>query len=391
MCVQFFIGPMFAFNGLDEYQYFMYKMQVSENNYFVYAIPAVLLFILGLHLRSGTYNGEKINQKAILQFIAKNKTLPYLFIVIGFFSSVFSVFFSNSLSFLFYLLGGFKFIGLFMLVLGEQKIKTLPFLLVISSIISSSFGSGMFHDLLTWIIYITTIIAIKFNFGFKEKFIGLIIFTLFATIIQVLKSDFRNLKSQNNEELGVQSFYNLYEKQNEEKGIFNFRNFAESNVRINQGFIITNIMTTVPEKVPFANGTELYQILEAAFLPRIISPNKLKAGDRELFTKYSGLPLSIGTSMGLSSLGDAYVNFGIFGGCIFMFLLGLFYSEVLNTFNKYSKFYPSLVLFTPLIFYYPIRPDCEFQTILGHLVKSCFLVFIIMQIWKQRFRIIKSN
>lgn len=387
MCVQFFIGPMFAYNGLDDYQYFMYKMRIPEWEYFSYAIPAVLLFILGLHIRAGDDNGEKINLNNINEFVEKNKMLPYALIVLGFLSSVLSIFFSSSLSFVFYLLGGFKFIGLFMLILGEKKIKILPLVIVISSIVSSSFGSGMFHDLLIWIIYIGTILAIKFNFGLKEKLIGLILFVLLATIIQVLKANFRSLKTENNEDIGLQAFLKLYEKQNEEKGIFNFTNLAASNVRINQGFIITNIMTNVPDRVDFARGSELYKLLEAAFLPRIIAPNKLNAGDRALFTKYSGIPLSIGTSMGLSSVGDGYINFGIFGGCVFMFVLGLFYSEVLNTFHKYRNIYPSLLLFVPLVFYYPIRPDCELQTILGHLVKSCFLIFVMIQLWKHQFRI----
>ena len=142
-------------------------------------------------------------------------------------------------------------------------------------------------------------------------------------------------------------------------------------------------MFTVPARVPFENGKELMQILEAAFLPRIIAPNKLNAGDRTIFTKYSGLYLRKGTSMGLGSMGDGYINFGVFGGCIFMFFLGLLFSEVLNGFYKYSKYYPFLLLFTPLVFYYPIRPDCELQTSLGHLVKSCMLIYLLILFWKQ--------
>jgi len=87
--------------------------------------------------------------------------------------------------------------------------------------------------------------------------------------------------------------------------------------------------------------------------------------------------------MGLSSMGDAYINFGTFGGCIFMFFLGLLFSEVLNGFQKYSRYYPFLLLFTPLVFYYPIRPDCELQTSLGHLVKSCFLIYMLILFWKK--------
>jgi hypothetical protein len=142
-------------------------------------------------------------------------------------------------------------------------------------------------------------------------------------------------------------------------------------------------MNTVPDKVPFENGKELMKILEAAFLPRIIAPNKLNAGDRTIFMKYSRIPLAPGTSMALGAMGDAYINFGVMGGSIFMFFLGLAFSEVLNAFYKFSKVFPFLLLFTPLVFYYPIRPDCELQTSLGHLVKSCFLIYMMLLFWKK--------
>lgn len=387
MCVQFFIGPTFAYNGIDEYQYFLYKMRIPESEYFLYVIPAVLLFIIGLNIRVQNNDGEKVDINKIAAFTKRNKSIAYVFIVVGLTASIFAAFFSSELAFVFYLLGSFKFIGLFLIILGEEKLKILPLIIVISSIISSSLGSGMFHDLITWFVYIAAIFAIRYKLDYKFKIIGLVSFMTLAIVIQVLKANYRSATGQNKEAAGVGTFAKLYQKENEEKGVFSFANLAESNVRINQGFIITNIMTTVPDKVPYANGSELYILLEAAIMPRILAPNKLNAGDRTIFTKYSGIPLTEGTSMGLSTLGDAYLNYGIFGGAIFMFFLGLIYSQVLKYFKKYAQTYPVLILFTAMVFYYPIRPDCETQTILGHLVKSCVLIFFIIQIWGPRFKV----
>jgi len=217
------------------------------------------------------------------------------------------------------------------------------------------------------------------------KLIVCLSFILLALIIQQVKGTYRASAMQG--EGGLESFQRAYENVNESSGIFDFKRLAVSNVRINQGFIITNIMKTVPARVPHSNGEELRLLLEAAVLPRFLAPNKLEAGDRTLFTKYTGLGLRQGTSMGLSSVGDAYINYGIVGGCIFMFLLGFLYNQVLKAFHRYSKFYPVLLLFVPLVFYYPIRPDCELQTILGHLVKSCFLVYVIFLVWKSSFKV----
>ncbi len=209
-------------------------------------------------------------------------------------------------------------------------------------------------------------------------------------MIQLIKGDYREATWSQGQQGGLETLQKtVEEKQEKEKdgeGFFSAEKLGTSNVRINQGFIITNIMNHIPAKEPHANGEQLLQILEAAILPRIIAPNKLNAGDREFFMKYSGMRIAKGTSMGLSSVGDAYINFGIFGGWVFMFLYGMFFSEILKGFGHFSKTYPILILFTSLVFYYPIRPDCELQTILGHLVKSCFLIFVVLQIWKHRFQ-----
>lgn len=384
MCLQFFIGPVLAYNGLDQYQFIGYQMRISEAEYFSYAIPALCAFIIGLHITSRKSKGEVLNEKAILDFVNRYPRLPFVLIAIGFFSSILSGLFSSELAFLFVLLGGFKFIGLFMLILGEKKMKVLPVIIVVGSIISSSLSTGMFHDLLTWIIFTLAILAVKYKPRFAVKLSGTVLFITLAVLIQQTKGYYRERVWEEGSAGNLSTLANVYENNN---NLFSFENLASNSVRINQGFIITNIMTTVPSQVPFSNGAELKQIVESAVLPRILAPNKLNAGDRELFTKYSGIQIESGTSMALSSLGDAYLNFGTFGGCIFMFFLGLLYSEVLKALNRKSAKFPLILVFTPLIFYYPIRPDCELQTILGHLVKSCFLVYVLFTFRKDIFRI----
>lgn len=387
ICLQLLIGPMLAYNGFDKFQEGFYKMQILESQYFSYVIPAVLAFVLGLHLYAGKLEGEIVNENVITKFVEINSNLPYILIGIGFLSSFIAELFSSDLAFLFYLIAATKFIGAFMIIMGSRKLKPVPLIIVYGSIILSSLVQGMFHDLLTWIIFLATVFAIKYKPNIKIKLILSVVFIFLALAIQQLKGNYREATWTRGEEIGLVSINTAYDESQENNSFFSYKSLATSNVRFNQGFIITNIMKTVPAKEPFSNGAELSLILEAAFLPRIIAPNKLTAGNQSLFKKYSGMPLSRNTSMGLSSVGDAYINFGIIGGCFFMFLLGLFYSEVLKIFSKASKQFPVILLFTPLVFYYPIRPDCELQTLLGHLVKSCFLIFVIFFIWKKQFRV----
>ena len=213
-------------------------------------------------------------------------------------------------------------------------------------------------------------------------------FIVVSIMIQLAKGDYRSALGEKGQESGLQTFTKAYEESQGQAGSWiDFNTLAKNNLRINQGYIITNIMRTVPQSVPFARGEELRLIIESAILPRILAPNKLNAGDQKIFIKYTGLQLNRRTSMGLSSIGDGYLNFGVTGGCIFMFFLGLLYSEVLKAFHRYSKNFPVLLLFIPLVFYFPIRPDCELQTILGHLVKSCFLIFVVFLFGKKYFKV----
>ncbi len=386
MAFQILLGPMLAYNGLDQFQPENYQMRVSEATYFSYVIPAVICFILGLHIWGGKLKGEIPDKKRISEFVNGNKYFSYILIVVGFIASVLSDYTSSDFTFVFYLLGSFKYIGVFLLILGNQTLKIGPLILVYGSIIASSLGEGMFHDLMTWLIFLGAFFSYKYKPNNIIKFSSITLFIVLAIVIQVLKGDYREATWKQGEEAGISTIAKTYEQREASNTLFDYRTLAKSNIRINQGYIITNIMSNIPAKIPFAEGDELKEILEAALLPRFLAPDKLTAGNRDFFMKYSGMKISKGTSMGLSSVGDGYINFGVIGGCIFMFLLGIIYSEVLKIFEKYSRDFPIVLVFVPLVFYYPIRPDCEFQTILGHLVKSCFLIFVVFLVWKKYFK-----
>ncbi len=387
MCLQLLLGPTFAYNvDIAKIQ-----MRIPQAEYFSYVIPAVIFFIIGLHISCRKLEGEVLDEEKIKAYITSNKNLPFVFIGIGFLASYISDFFSSDVAFVFYLLSGMKFIGVFMIIMGSKKLKPLSLIIVYGSVFASSLQGAMFHDLLTWLIFLGAIFAIKYKPSVYIKAIMTIAFIVLSIFIQSVKKDYRTATQEAGKSTGVETLTGVYEENETQGSFLGAKSLSKNIVRINQGYIVTNVMKTVPSVVPYSKGEELNQILIAAILPRIIAPDKLTAGNQELFTKYTGLPLRKGTSMALSSVGDAYVNFGIAGGCIFMFFLGLLYSEVLKAFYRYGKNFPVLLLFVPLVFYYPIRPDCELQTILGHLVKSCFLIFVIFLVWKKQFKVVTQS
>lgn len=387
MCLQMLFGPVLAYNGMDNFQSAGSRMQIPQAEYFSYVIPAVIAFIAGLHLWSGKLKGEVLNLDKIATYVTENKETSYIFIAIGFISGLLSNLFPADLAFVLYFLDGFKFIGVFMLILGKGPFQIIPLSIVLGSIVFTTLGQGMFHDFLIWVIFLAIVLAVRYQPTVYIKLLFVVGFIILAISIQLIKGDYREATWEKGEEGGFNTLSKTYEQSNSGNSFFNIKSLAESNLRINQGYIITHIMKTVPKKVAYAEGEELGEILTAALLPRFLAPNKLTAGNREIFMKYSRFPIKKGISMGLSSVGDAYINFGIIGGWIFMFVLGLLYNEVLKLFYKYSSIFPILLLFTPMVFYYAVRPDSELQTNLGHLVKSCFLIFLIFQFWGSKLKV----
>jgi len=90
--------------------------------------------------------------------------------------------------------------------------------------------------------------------------------------------------------------------------------------------------------------------------------------------------------MTIGILGDAYVNFGLIGGAVFMLGFGLFLNYILGFIYRLSSKYPSLILWIPFIFFYAMRAGNEFVVILNFITKSSIVVFIIFFLNKKRLR-----
>ena len=163
MSLQILIGPVLVYNGFDEFiTNDNYRMDTSSEVYFSYALPAVALFIIGLNIFSYKHSGENINIVAIKNAIKGQKNMPYILIAMGFLGNIIENIVPTELQFVTYLMGAFKFIGLFTLIIGEKKLKMWVLVLVFGSIIYTTLQSAMFHDLITWLIFLVSILFLRY-------------------------------------------------------------------------------------------------------------------------------------------------------------------------------------------------------------------------------------
>ena len=386
--LQFLLGPALAYNGMDYYTEDSNKMKASSDAYFSFMIPVFITLSLGFNVYCKKYSLQP-SRPNIDQWVVQNPKMPYYFIGIGFIASFISPFFPSSLAFVFYLLGSFKYIGLFALLLSYQKLKIKLLIVIYGLILVSSFQGGMFHDLLTWIIVLFLILAYRYKPIWQLKAVGIVGFVLFAIFIQSIKQGLRAQTWFGNKEASIDLIQDVaadVDKTN--GGLLSIENLGPNFVRINQGWVLASTMEYVPKNIGHTHGELIAKYLYSASVPRFIDDTKLNAGSQEIFNKYSGHHIEKGTSIGLGLFTDAYVEFGDYGnsGALFyVFLFGLLYGYILHQFNNKTKRYPILLLFVVLVFIYPIRPNCETQTALGHLFKSTMLITILFTVYRKKF------
>jgi hypothetical protein len=145
--------------------------------------------------------------------------------------------------------------------------------------------------------------------------------------------------------------------------------------RLNQGWIISSVMNTVPKSVDYANGETIVDAFYGAFVPRFLAPDKAKAGGQVNFRRFTGLDIADSTSMAISPLGESYANFGPQGGVALIFGFGMIFSLLFSFCLRYVVKHPAFLFWIPLIFYQAIKAETEFATVLNQLSKGAVLAF----------------
>jgi hypothetical protein len=377
--LQWIIAPIISYNsGLNHDRYYMY---VGEAEYMSYIVPAFIMF-----------SGVILMKMRKIEYISFSKISLYSdyakkLIIISVISDGLSIIAPASLAFLFFIISQFKFIGGAILLNSSRKTDKIWLYVLVGFLIIHALSIGMFHELLIWSVFYCFIIAMKKKPSFGVKITIVALGVLAIITLQMVKPLFRQLTWQDNFKGNkVEVFVNVLEEIVSREDSFDVNELASLNPRLNQGWIISAIMSHVPDVEPFADGKTIKEAITGSLLPRFLNSNKKVSGGREGFIRYTGLSLGESTSMALSIIGESYANFGKFGGIIFMTLWGLFLSVVWNririkVYNNNFYFF-----FIPLVFFQVIKAETELLTVLNHLVKSIIVVMLFLFLVKRHLK-----
>lgn len=383
---QWIVGAKLSYlAGKVHYRYYMY---VDEETYMSYVVPATLLFAVGLFF-------FKVNNQLsrIEELFTKNhatlKVHAISLLSLGILSTLVSKAIAiPALAFFLFLLSLLTYVGIIYFFYLFPSKKWLIFFSALAYFFVSSLSIGMFHDLL--------LIGVFFSFFIIDRKTSLLKKVIFfslsfflAYMIQVVKGDFRKQLWDSDQAISPTTvFYNLvvdeffpsttsYSRSN--SGLNEEEESADANTRLNQGWIISRVMSNIPSYRPYLGGSTISEALEASFIPRFLSPNKKGANSAlENFNEITGLQLQEGTSMGLSLVGEFYANYGRIGGMVALFIYGFILSLIIQLFfNRFADGSPIALIFLIVLFYQVVKAETDFIKVINHLVKSFVVVYLV--------------
>ncbi len=361
-------------------------MQVSEHTYFSYALPAISLFVFAMTLpiksEQTTDMGAAImKQFARIRQINNRNPKPGIVIVC---TGIVMLFVSRLLPSSLRFVGDLFYFSSFAAILyvyhsDNRKLKIILIPLFVGVLLVSALNSAMF----TVIAYMGATVYSFFLIGSKASlFKKITIFlagVVFILVLQNAKSIYRTYVMQkqysgNKAELFAGILYDQFTRGDAliEKDAFFF-----VFIRMNQGWNISNVLKKIPSQREYENGRQLLRVAFASVIPRLFWADKPEAGGKFNMQYYAGLKIE-GWSTNIGPLGEAYGNFGVGGGIIYMFLLGLFIRWIYKKVFKLGIKTPLLILWLPVLFY-QVTYSAETDTlqILNSLFKTSFFIYLI--------------
>ncbi len=382
--INYLLSPAIAYQVNQ--QLFLYKMKIASDQYFSIIIPAFFFLLIGTYFFKTSIfkpNFSLVKFKALI-----NENVLRQWLLLGIFLHLIQPYFSTGFGFFIYLASLIRYTAIFSLYALNRFKYRWYLVLVLGLEIFSSIKGGMFHDTMMWLIFFIIFVSYAYRYDLRLKFFfSGILFVLFF-FLQNVKTEYRSRTWQGEEVAGINTFLGssaIVFQESKESSILGEINLIGSLTRVNQAWIFASVVERMDRIRDFQDLNVLKVYLESAFLPRFLAPDKLKSGDRDIFNRFSGHTINRGTSMGLGIFSDGYIAFGVWGVWIFAFFFGLLFSIVFKIVESWSTISPFFVLFIFPILNYAVRPDCELQTILGHLVKSVLVFGVFISFYRRYF------
>lgn len=361
-----------------------YDMGVSAEVYYGFMFPAIISLIIGLKLPSllqSSYGLQFINAvKSTSEYLKGKGNIGILMIVIGFVSGFLQIFIPGDLQYVAYLFGKLLYVGVLYTYFSDAKNRTWYLVGGIVAVLANSLAQAMFGELVYLLALSVILVLLGRKVSNKLKYGIATVGFLFVIVLQSIKSDYRDVAWLGKTEQGnTEAFVTLFmDRLSSPSQFFDLTVMFPTVNRFNQGMIVGKVMVYIPKEKPFAEGETIFTSLAASFIPRLLWPDKPTSGGHYNMERFTGFKIE-GYSMNVSPMGEAYGNFGVGGGIVFMLIYGLFFSVFILILLKVIKKTPTLILWFPVLFLNSIQIETDILMCVNSLLKN--LLFIWFCYW----------
>jgi hypothetical protein len=360
-----------------------YGMKIPSDMYFNLAFPGFLCLVLGMYSISNNLfkpNFKELNKATIL-----NERFLIQITFFGILLRVFSDVLPGEIGFFIYLLAMVRFVSAFSLFGSNSKKHWWLALLVLFIELFYGFRAGMYHDAIMWVIFFSLFFVYAVKPTGRVKSLGALSLIILVLFIQAIKFAYREQIGDGGKEANLETITAVGSTKANSESLIGEDNLLSTLNRGNQAWIFASTIDRMDRFKDFQGLTNVYKYAEAAVLPRFLSPNKLKSGDKEIFNQFAGHSINETTSMGLGVFADGYIAYGTWGVYGFGYVLGLIFSLTFKLVERWTKISPFYVLLILPMLNYAVRPDCELQTIINHISKSILVYGALVYFTKNRF------
>jgi hypothetical protein len=384
--IQYLLSPALDYQYLGKYNPY-FHMRIPQETYFSYVLYAFIGLWIGFSIPLGRKPRDIEFINALRKCPKMNAQIGVHLIVIGFAAYYANKFinFPAALNFTITLLALMRFIGVLFIWLSDHQNKKWIIGAVLLEFVLYTFSDAILIQLIIMAIFLYS----YYTLVHKPKKIKIVLLSTVALVllffVQSIKKDYRDViwkQNSQSDKIGIFSglLFDKIENMDETSFLFTA---ASVNLRINQGWVMQLIMSYLPNKKPFLNGEVLEDEIIGLVLPRFILIDKAAVQTAEKFEKFVGYRIR-GYTIAMGVLGDGYGNFGVEGGIIFCFLVGLFYNFCIFIFYKLSQSIPSVYLWGILIFFYLIRAGDDFYIISNWIIKAAMLLALVYFMFKRQ-------
>lgn len=391
--IQNLIAPHFTYLGAyDHYKYFMY---VPQDEYMSVAVPGIIALSIGV-LTWGGRREASLQTRALSRLsalLAKAPVLPFALLGLSFSGTVLASVAPAALGFVVYLLVNLKYSAAILILLSGRRDRYFWITAILGLALAEAVASSLLHDIMLWAVFFGGVLTYTLRISAAARILTLLVLMTFVIVLQSVKSDYRTLTWRGDQQATTGLYADLAIDRVEQliSGRIDLSEMLGGAVlRLNQGWIVSRVLEIVPSAEPHARGETVGYAFFAALVPRALVEDKAVTGGRENFIRFTHLELGENTSMGIGLLGEAYANFGRWGGAFFLLAYGFGLTLLVNGVLSVAIRYPIILAFIPNILLHAVKSETELLATLNFVVKSAAFHMILAWALIMLFRLNRS-